>query len=88
MDHPLKFQISITDTQVLLCFDKASFPMEVAGIERALQQLTDAQQTGDPQRIQNATMQLHQCTLALLRAPSHDEALERGHSAESSYESR
>ncbi len=79
MDHPLTFQIAITDTEVLLRFDKARFPTEVAGIERALQQLTDAQQTGDPQRIQNATLQLHQCTLALLRAPSHNEALERGH---------
>jgi DNA-binding GntR family transcriptional regulator len=79
MDHPLKFQISITDTQVLLCFDKANFPTEVASIEQSYQQLTDAQQTGDPQRIQNASMQLHQRILALLRAPSHEQTLQRGH---------
>ncbi len=79
MDQLLTFQISITDTEVLLRFDKASFPTEIAGIERAYQQLQDAQHTGNPQRIQNATMQLQQRILALLRAPSHAEVLERGH---------
>ncbi len=79
MDHLPTFQIAITDTEVLLRFEKASFPVEIAGVERAYQQLQMAQRTGDPQRIQNATVQLHQSTLALLRAPSHNEILKRGH---------
>jgi hypothetical protein len=79
MAHPLPLQIAITDTEVLLRCEKASFPAEVASVERAYQQLHQAQRTGDPQRIQNAALQLHQCTLALLRAPSHDEILKRGH---------
>ena len=79
MDHPLPFQLAITDTEVLLHFDKASFPAEVTSVERAYQQLQQAQRTGDPQRIHNAALQLHQSTLALLRAPSHNEILKRGH---------
>ncbi len=78
MTHP-RFPIASTNSEVLPRFDTASCPTEIASIEWARQQLQAARQAGDPQRIQNATMQLHQRILALLRAPSHDEALERGH---------
>ena len=81
MDHPLTFQLASTETEVLLHFDKASFPAEVASVERAYQQLQTAQRTGNPQRIHYATLQLHQSPLALLRAPSHHESLKRGHEA-------
>jgi hypothetical protein len=55
MDHSLPFDISITDTHILLCFDKTTFPTEVAGVERAYQYLQDVQQIGDRQHVQNAT---------------------------------
>ncbi len=79
MDRPLPFAISITDTEVLLRFDKDRYPTEVAPVEAAYQQQQEAQQTEDPHRIKLATIQLHQAILALLREPSAAERRARTH---------
>ncbi len=72
------FSISISESEVIVRFDKSAYPTEVNCVEAAYKKLEHAMQLGDPQRIKYANMELHQSVLALLRAPSTERTREVG----------
>ncbi len=72
MEDTSGFQVSITGTEVIVRFQKNSYPAEIAAIEAAQAKVDAALRSGDQHYINQTAIELHQRILALLRAPSEE----------------
>ncbi len=57
MDDPPNIHVALTGTEVIVRFDKAAYPTEVAAVEVAHKKLERAKRIGDAQLVKLATIE-------------------------------